>query len=68
MLYVKGQVPGEKGGFLEISDAWKKHEAPPPFPTYFPDLNKPIGEDLFADEVQQFTEDSINFSPSKNNK
>ena len=47
-----------------IGDAWKKHEHPPPFPTYFPDPDNPLPEDLFADDVQRF-EETIYFSKDK---
>jgi len=64
VLYVKGECPGEKGGFIVISDAWKKHERPPPFPTYFPDPENPLPEDLYADDVQQF-EETIYFTKDR---
>eukprot|EP00466_Bigelowiella_natans_P004523 jgi/Bigna1/58233/fgenesh1_pm.66_\ len=37
LLYLKGSVPGNNGGFLKIRDALKRpfhEETPPPFPTY----------------------------------
>ena len=64
VLYIHGECPGKKGGFIVINDAWKKHAHPPPFPTYFPDPNNPLPEDLYADNVQQF-EQTIYFSKEK---
>ena len=64
VLYVKGQCPGSRGDFLYIDDAWKKHTQTPPFPTYFPNPDDPLPEDLYAEEVQQFTDDSIAFAKS----
>lgn len=64
VLYLHGECPGEKGGFIVISDAWKKHERPPPFPTYFPDPDNPLPEDLYADNIQRF-EETIYYSKNK---
>jgi hypothetical protein len=50
-----------KGDFLKISDAWKKFATPPPFPTYLPDAEETIPEDLYADYIQPFNEASITF-------
>ena len=61
ILYVLGNCPGEKGSILSIRDSDRPHERPPPFPTYFPDPNNPLAEDMFADDVQQFDE-TIYFS------
>lgn len=40
LVYVKGQVPGQNGGFVRLTDAVKGPQFPPgteaPFPTYFP--------------------------------
>ena len=62
VLYLLGDCPGKAGSFVTISDSdIKKHEHPPPFPTYFPDPKNPLPEDMFADDVQQF-EETIVFS------
>ncbi|KAK2560711.1 39S ribosomal protein L3 [Acropora cervicornis] len=64
VLYIHGECPGKKGGFIVINDAWKKHSHPPPFPTYFPDPKNPLPEDLYADNIQQF-EETIYFSKER---
>ena len=56
ILYLLGNCPGKKGSFITIQDSYKPHEHPPPFPTYFPDPQDPLPEDMFADDVQQFDE------------
>ena len=64
ILYVLGNCPGDKGSIVSIRDmdaCYKPHERPPPFPTYFPDPNNPLPEDMFADDVQQFDE-TIHFT------
>lgn len=36
LLYLRGSVPGNKGGMVRVTDARKKTlDTPPPFPTYF---------------------------------
>jgi hypothetical protein len=44
LLFLKGGVPGTKGGFVRIVDAVKGpfHPSPPPFPTY---LDPPTNAD-----------------------
>lgn len=40
LLYVKGSVPGNKGGMIRVTDARKKtFDEMPPFPTFVPDEN-----------------------------
>lgn len=42
VLALRGCVPGGKGTWLRIQDAFfKPHLTPPPFPTYFPKVNEP---------------------------
>ncbi|KAK3727543.1 hypothetical protein QZH41_018646 [Actinostola sp. cb2023] len=65
VLYIQGQCPGPKGGFLKICDAWKKHATPPPFPTFFPDEENPTAEDMYAEYIQPFHDDSIVFEEKK---
>jgi len=47
LIYIKGGIPGPKGGWIELRDAVRKpHRLPPPFPTHLPDSplqkNRPI--------------------------
>lgn len=45
LLYVRGSVPGNKGGMVRVTDARKKKLAtPPPFPTYIPSDNEEMNE------------------------
>jgi len=50
LVYVKGHVPGNNGGFVRISDAIKGpafpggEDAAFPFPTHFADESKTSGE------------------------
>jgi len=49
LLFVKGSVPGNTGGWLEIRDAVGKKFDPaksPPFPTYFPKPGEAEPEDI----------------------
>jgi large subunit ribosomal protein L3 len=50
LVYVKGHVPGNAGGFVRITDAVKGpyFPSPPPFPTYFAKEGDPKGE-LYAE-------------------
>ncbi|EDO33905.1 predicted protein, partial [Nematostella vectensis] len=61
VLYVQGQCPGPTGGFLKISDAWKRHPHAPPFPTHMDEPEKALEEDLYAENIQRFNEESINY-------
>jgi large subunit ribosomal protein L3 len=49
LVYVKGHVPGNNGGFVRITDAVKgpHFPSPPPFPTYYPKEDDEMGE-LYA--------------------
>ncbi|XP_051871622.1 39S ribosomal protein L3, mitochondrial [Pristis pectinata] len=63
ILYVHGSVPGHKNCFVKVIDtALPSHQEDnknPPFPTYFADENEELPEDLFDDEMYQFTEPSV---------
>jgi large subunit ribosomal protein L3 len=40
VLYVRGAVPGHENTFVRVTDARRKpHLTPPPFPTYYPELD-----------------------------
>ncbi|XP_072139415.1 large ribosomal subunit protein uL3m isoform X1 [Mobula birostris] len=64
ILYIHGSVPGHKNCLVKVIDSGlpnlKEHNKNPPFPTYFADdENEELPEDLFDDEVYQFTEPSV---------
>jgi len=64
ILYVSGQIPGEVGDFVKIQDSftWKqKFPVPPPFPTFIPDPENVLPEDIYADEIHQYTEESFSY-------
>ena len=70
VIYVKGAaVPGATGSFVQIYDtmAEKKRaevvipDNMPPFPTYFPEPEKPLPEEVWAPLVHHFNEPSIVF-------
>lgn len=50
LVYVKGHVPGNAGGFVRISDAVKgpNFPAPPPFPTFVPEEGAALDRVLYA--------------------
>ena len=49
-MYIKGAVPGPKGGFLRIVDAVKGpfYPTPPPMPTYFSSKDGAPLDEIFA--------------------
>lgn len=59
LVYVKGHVPGNNGGFVRIADAVKGpafpggEDAPFPFPTHFADESKTAS-----------SEDSVRYAPA----
>ena len=67
ILYIKGPLPGEVGGYLKLRDATNRKypNEPPFFPTYFEDRDDPLKEDLYAENVFSFRESSIEFPPYK---
>lgn len=62
LVYVKGAVPGNNGGFVRITDAMKGPFFPsaPPMPTFIPDPAAPPAEPIFAplpkDDVGDYKE------------
>ncbi|XP_066924878.1 large ribosomal subunit protein uL3m-like isoform X2 [Clytia hemisphaerica] len=66
ILYIKGHVPGEVGGFLRIHDSrYKKYPKPPYFPTIEESEMESLEEDLFEDHVVRPTDLSLEFPPYK---
>ena len=67
VLYIHGDLPGNRGDFVTIQDsACEKHEnGAPPFPTYFPDADIPLEEDIFDSEVHQPEDESLQFEAGK---
>ena len=64
ILYISGQVPGTVGDFVKIQDSRAKKAkfvTPPPFPTYIPDAEDPLAEDIYSEDVQPYTADSFTF-------
>ncbi|XP_059801183.1 39S ribosomal protein L3, mitochondrial [Hypanus sabinus] len=64
ILYIHGSVPGHKNCFVKVIDSGlpnlQEHNKNPPFPTYFADdENEELPEDLFDDEMFQFSEPSV---------
>lgn len=66
ILYVHGPaVPGINNNYCTIYDCYipKKcftEETPPPFPTYFSEDNtEPLPEDLYAEDLHNFSEPSV---------
>lgn len=67
VLYLMGPaVPGPNHGYMRIQDSTlyerrqqftdKDH---PPFPTYIPDDNQPLEEELFAEDIYQFNQPTL---------
>ena len=41
VVYVRGAVPGHRNTFVRVTDARRKpHVTPPPFPTFYPELDR----------------------------
>ena len=63
VIYVRGAVPGHGNTFVRVTDALRRpHVTPPPFPTYFPQLDgrgeevegeEREGEDFFSVHLPQ---------------
>jgi len=52
LIFVKGSIPGNNGGFVEMKDAMKKKwnpKHPPPFPTYEPQEGDEHVDELVMD-------------------
>ena len=67
VLYVMGQnIPGPTHCYVRIMDSQLRNrkrdrlEMPPPMPTYYPE-DGPVQEELFDDELHQFSDPTITF-------
>jgi len=80
VLFVKGAIPGPKGGIVRVRDAlFKRFEKPPPFPTYVlpehidpfepteyeADLPVPFEEDVFDAKLAEYQEEVQGSKKSK---
>ncbi|XP_061443125.1 large ribosomal subunit protein uL3m isoform X2 [Rhineura floridana] len=65
IIYVNGSVPGHRNCLVKVNDSalptYRDDCKNSPFPTFFAD-GKELPDELFDDEVFQFTEPSITFS------
>ncbi|XP_063306741.1 large ribosomal subunit protein uL3m [Pelobates fuscus] len=66
IIYVNGSVPGHSNCLVKITDTKvevkKNKEDQLPFPTYFADGDENLPEDLYDEEIFQFTEPSVKYS------
>nr|XP_056713043.1 39S ribosomal protein L3, mitochondrial [Euleptes europaea] len=66
ILYVHGAVPGHTNCLVKITDSnlwtYRDYSKNLPFPTYFADGEEELSEELYDEEVFQFTEPSIAFT------
>ncbi|GIX68550.1 39S ribosomal protein L3, mitochondrial [Caerostris darwini] len=74
VIYVQGRaVPGVNGNYCTIYDCYipkKNHteQNPPPFPTFYAeDVEEPLPEDIFDENLHNFSEPSIIFPEDKKN-
>ncbi|KAJ7322553.1 hypothetical protein JRQ81_018840 [Phrynocephalus forsythii] len=65
ILYLHGCIPGHTNCLVKINDTHlpkgKKANANPPFPTYFADAEE-LPDELYDEDIFQFTEPSITFA------
>lgn len=67
VIYVQGPaVMGETNAFVQIYDTLISRKKPklddlPPFPTYFPDAENPLPEEVYDETVHRFEDPSIVF-------
>ncbi|KAM4706058.1 large ribosomal subunit protein uL3m [Rhinophrynus dorsalis] len=66
IIYVNGSVPGHTNCLVKITDTTihvkKKGHENLPFPTFFADGDEHLPEDLYDEDVFQFSEPSVNYS------
>ncbi|XP_074600181.1 mitochondrial ribosomal protein L3 [Brevipalpus obovatus] len=74
IIYVKGgSVPGENGNWVYIFDSkiFEKTptiQKPPPFPTYFPEEEEELPENLYHPDIHQFSDPTIIFQETEEEK
>ncbi|KFV69344.1 hypothetical protein N307_00618, partial [Dryobates pubescens] len=63
IIYVNGTVPGHSSCLVKVRDSklptCRASNSHPPFPTFFADGDEELPEDLYDEEVFQFTEPSL---------
>ncbi|XP_072268422.1 large ribosomal subunit protein uL3m [Pyxicephalus adspersus] len=66
IIYVKGSVPGHTNCLVKVTDTTlavrQQGFENLPFPTFFADGDEELPEDLYDEEVFQFSEPSVNYS------
>ncbi|XP_060104860.1 large ribosomal subunit protein uL3m [Heteronotia binoei] len=66
VLYVSGSVPGHKNCLVKVKDSnlypYQEDCKNLPFPTYFADGDEELSDELYDEELFQFTEPSIVFT------
>ncbi|XP_077982432.1 large ribosomal subunit protein uL3m-like [Glandiceps talaboti] len=65
ILYVQGTVPGYYTSFVVVKDSKIATNENPPFPTYMPDLEEEIPEDLYDDNIFSFEDNSVTFEEER---
>ncbi|XP_077865796.1 large ribosomal subunit protein uL3m-like [Saccoglossus kowalevskii] len=61
IIYVSGTVPGFHTSFVVVKDARINRVKHPPFPTYVPDREEDLPEELYEDDLFSFDHESITF-------
>ncbi|XP_039383974.1 39S ribosomal protein L3, mitochondrial isoform X1 [Mauremys reevesii] len=65
IIYVNGSVPGHKNCLVKVRDTnlptYRDCNKNPPFPTFFADGEEELPEDLYDQEVFQFTDPSVTY-------
>ncbi|KAL8165480.1 UNVERIFIED_CONTAM: 54S ribosomal protein L3 [Gekko kuhli] len=66
ILYVHGSIPGHTNCLVKVTDSnlrpYRDCNKNLPFPTYFADGDEELSDELYDEEVFQFTEPSIVFT------
>ncbi|XP_054848115.1 39S ribosomal protein L3, mitochondrial [Eublepharis macularius] len=66
IIYVNGTVPGHTNCLVKVTDsnlrAYRDYSKNLPFPTYFADGEEELADELYDEEVFQFTEPSIAYT------
>lgn len=66
IIYVNGSVPGHTNCLVKVKDTklpnYKDCNKNPPFPTFFADGDEKLPEDLYDEEVFQFTDPSVTYA------
>ncbi|XP_053322314.1 39S ribosomal protein L3, mitochondrial [Spea bombifrons] len=66
IIYLNGSVPGHTNCLVKVTDTKievkRKNENQLPFPTFFADGDENLPEDLYDEEIFQFTEPSVKYT------